>query len=475
MRKVNDKSIGKKNIEILGILGVVIIVMCLLNAAGLSKIAGFNKQIGQCFSDYKIAYESGNVNEILEVEDQISYTMTHSYTRINGTLIFNIVLVALSIAIIISIYLALNKLIAKPIQSVNDKIKYVADGDLTIHFDIDESNNVESKNEVILMQKNMNEMVCKLKNIITNVTNVSDNIFTSMNVLNEGADAISKSTSDIALAIEEVSNGAVSTAEDTNNAMEIVSTIEQNVNGIKDGTDNLLLASKNMNDAKDNVVSILKEFVKINEAMSSNINETNNQINITNKNMKHIQKFIEIIKNIASETRLLSLNASIEASHAGTVGKGFAVVANKIEKLAEQSAKSAEEIEETLNNLFEDYDLIVQKMNIANENIVTQNIKLADTEDNFSILNTDINVTATKIEEINLMIDNLDKLQKGLVVIISSLSATSQENAAASEETNAAIEELVSTIEHMCNDIKSVKDETNVLLDSISVFNINES
>ena len=471
--KIREKSINKKNIIILGFLGAFIILTCILNLSALGVIAEFNQSICQHFADYKAAYDSGDNQLILEVEEQIAYTMTHSNTRINGTYVFNIVLFILSATFIVTTYLTLNKLITKPVQFVNDKIKYIADGDLTTHFDVD-SQNKDVEDEVILMQANMNEMVDKLKGIITNVINVSSNIADSMDLLNEGADVISRSTSDISSAITEVANGAVSTADDTNNATGIALNIEENIKGIKDSTENLSNAANNMNDAKDNVVSILSEFVEVNAAMSSNVNDTNNQINITSKNMKQIQKFIEVIKNIASETRLLSLNAAIEASHAGAVGKGFAVVANKIDKLAEQSASSAEEIEETLNNLLENYDLIIQKMNATNENIESQNTKLLETRSNFEVLNKDINVTVDKIKEINLMIEDLDELRKGLVDIISSLSAVSEENAASAEETTASTEELVATISQMCNDIKEVKEETDVLLDSVKVFTISK-
>lgn len=473
MKNIKNKSINKKNIIILGILGAIIIIMCLLNISAISVIAGFNQSICQHFADYKNAYESMDYQTILAVEEDIAYTMTHSNTRINGTFIFNIVLLILSSCMIYSTYSSLNKLIAIPVQAINSKIQYIADGDLTIQFDLEDNQNKQMvEDEIVLMQMNMNEMTTKLKNIISNVICVSKNVANSMDLLNEGADAISKSTSDISLAITEVSNGAVSTAEDTNNATQIVSNIEENILGIKDSTENLSNAASNMNIAKDNVVSILSEFVEVNNSMKDNVNDTNNQINITSKSVKEIQKFIEVIKNIASETNLLSLNAQIEASHAGVAGKGFSVVASKIGKLADQSKRSSEEIEETLNVLLENYDLIIQKMSTTNENIVSQNIKLAETRDNFSVLNNDINVTVDKIKEINIMIEELDASRKNLVDIITSLSAVSEENAASSEETTASVEELLAIISQMCEDIKDVKEETNVLLDGVNVFTI---
>ena len=463
-----EKSISKKINEILIILGTIILLMCVLNVSALYDIANFNTTIGENLRDLVAAYESNNVETILQVQDQIAYTMTHCHTKINGTLIFDVLLVIISTVIIVLTGIALNKIIAKPIQTVNKGIEKITDGDLTVKFN-ESVKHIErtekSKDEIICMQESMNNMTKQLSDIIGNVINISDDVSKAMDNLSEGADAISRSTFDISSAVEEVSGGAVSTAEDTQNAMTIVSDVGENINGIKNSTESLSNAAQNMNNAKDNVVSILSEFIEINGTMGKNVADTNEQINITNKNVKGIQKFIEVIKGIASETNLLSLNAQIEASKAGEFGKGFSVVASKIGKLAEQSANASDEIQETLTNLLENYDLIVQKMNMTNEDIISQNTKLNETREHFEILNSDINITVNKIKDINVMVDELIILRNGLVDIISSLSSVSEENAASAQETNASLEELTSVISQMCEDIKNVKDKANILFE----------
>ena len=468
-----EKSISKKINEILIILGTIILLMCVLNVSALYDIANFNTTIGENIRDLVAAYESNNVETILQVQDQIAYTMTHCHTKINGTLIFDVLLVIISTVIIVLTGIALNKIIAKPIQTVNKGIEKITDGDLTVKFN-ESVKHIErtekSKDEIICMQESMNNMTKQLSDIIGNVINISDDVSKAMDNLSEGADAISRSTFDISSVVEEVSGGAVSTAEDTQNAMTIVSDVGENINGIKNSTESLSNAAQNMNNAKDNVVSILSEFIEINGTMGKNVADTNEQINITNKNVKGIQKFIEVIKGIASETNLLSLNAQIEASKAGEFGKGFSVVASKIGKLAEQSANASDEIQETLTNLLENYDLIVQKMNMTNEDIISQNTKLNETREHFEILNSDINITVNKIKDINVMVDELIILRNGLVDIISSLSSVSEENAASAQETNASLEELTSVISQMCEDIKNVKDKANILFEKVNVF-----
>lgn len=474
MNGLKRQNISRKIIEVLGILGLIIVIMCALNISAINVIGNFNKTLGQNLRDYKVAYESNDVQDILRVEEEIAYTMEHSNIRINGTFVFNIALLVISVILIIVMCNTLNKIIAMPIQVVNDKIGLIANGNLTVQFEMDETikNNGNVKDEVVIMQKNMNNMVEKLKNIICNVTEISKNVSNSMDALNEGADTISKSTFDIATAISEVSGGAISTAQDTQNAMGIVCNIGDNINSIKNSTEDLSNSAQNMNNAKENVINMLREFVEVNNVMDSNVKDTNEQINVTSKNVKEIYKLIEVIKGIAGQTNLLSFNASIEAARAGDQGRGFSVVASEIRKLSEQTAKSSEEIELTLENLLENYDLIIKKMNTTNDNITFQNTKLIETRKNFEILNSDINVTVNKIQDINTMIEDLNVLRSNLVDIISSLSAVSEENAASAEETTAATEELTSTINQMCDDIKVVKDKANVLLENINIFTI---
>ena len=118
-------SIGKKITVILGSLGIIIFIMCMLNVSALKTVSEYNSTIGQSFAEYKDAYESGDTQAISKVEENITYTMQHSNTKISGTYVFDVAIVVISVTIIIVMCIILNKIIAKTIQKDNDKIKII--------------------------------------------------------------------------------------------------------------------------------------------------------------------------------------------------------------------------------------------------------------------------------------------------------------------------------------------------------------
>lgn len=469
-----ETNIKRKLLRAFSVVGVFTILMMVLNGFALNVLKDYSEEINVLFTDYHNAVVASDQEAITETEEELTSILQKTYTKIEGTLLFNLILGVVSVGLVLLCTKIFDGIIGKPLREVAEGILQVSKGNLTADFKAPKDAKELSKDEVIAMRQYMDYTETNLGNIIKDTRTISEEVVNSMKDLTEGADTVSKSAYDISCAVEEVSNGAVSTADDTSTAMEVVNSIGQNIEGIKENTEELTKASSNMNNAKDNVMDLLDAFVGVNKTMNQNIEETNIQINVTNDNVKEIQKFIEVIKDIASQTNLLSLNASIEAAHSGEAGKGFAVVAGEIRRLSEQSAKSSQEIEQTLNQLISNYELIIEKMNSTNENLNSQKEKLDETRNNFDVLEKDIKVTVDKITDIEQRVQHLDEMRATLVDIISNLSAISQENAASSEETTASIEELTSTVEQMCTSIKSVQTQANDLLGSLEVFKVRD-
>lgn len=109
-----------------------------------------------------------------------------------------------------------------------------------------------------------------------------------------------------------------------------------------------------MRESSEEAAATLKELDNINQQAIASIDVIYEQTNITNISALKIKEATTLISSIAEETNLLSLNASIEAARAGEAGRGFAVVASQIQKLADQSNESANQIDQIIHALIED-------------------------------------------------------------------------------------------------------------------------
>lgn len=357
--------------------------------------------------------------------------------------------------------------IAIRVISANNDISVIADKDLTVIPTVHSFDD-----EIGAIQQSLVTMVDVLRSTVSSIQEVSTNVFQSTNALNEMSDNVACGVNDIAKAVEEVAHGATEQADNTQKASEMIISVGQSVDTIKDDTDGLSDAAGIMNQAKENAIQSMNDLERINNRIKDDVESANKQIEVTTVSVNKMRKSIEIIKDIAAQTNLLSLNASIEAAHAGELGKGFAVVAEQVRKLAEETARSSDDIEIDLNQVFDDYALIVDKMKVTTENISAQSEKVEETSQSFRDLEMNIIKTTEIAENIAHMVGELNAAKMVLIDIITDLSAISQENAASTEETMASVEELNATFASINENVSFIAQDVEKLNSRVNEFKI---
>ncbi len=157
---------------------------------------------------------------------------------------------------------------------------------------------------------------------------------------------------------------------------------------------------KNLTQALTEMTQTVDQATKDMTGVADKQGEIVKSTDIINESVDASLKIIDIIQDIASQTNLLSLNASIEAARAGDAGRGFAVVAEEVGRLAITSTNTSEEIAKTLNHMSETINSMVEKTMGINENIASQGSAMEE-----------INAS---IEELSAMSENLSHIAEKL-------------------------------------------------------------
>ena len=360
----------------------------------------------------------------------------------------------------------INRIVKRLIVTTN-KVSEIANKDFTVRFDDLPEN---SKDDIIKLQQSMNQMTTDLADAISTVIKMSNDVTCSMGNIAEQNNNITASIGDISKAVEEIAEGAVSQATETSTATANIEEMNANIDTIKSSTYDLTESAKGMSQTKDNVLQTLDQMQGITRSVAESVQHTSEQIAITQEVFKTIQETLGAIDDISSQTNLLSLNASIEAAHAGDAGRGFAVVATEIRKLADDSAKSAEEIDNVVKELSINFQKIIDEFTVVNENIIKQNEMSALMKNDFEQLGEQVNHNITQIDEIQTMLDIISSASEAVTDIIVNLSSISEENSAGAEQTTASIQELDSTITQINEKIQSVKEQTYELQKKMGEF-----
>ncbi|MDR0321240.1 MAG: methyl-accepting chemotaxis protein [Treponema sp.] len=362
----------------------------------------------------------------------------------------------------------LSRSITKPIINVTTTLKDIAQGEGDLTRVIPE----HGKNEITDLSHYFNQTLGKIKNSIIAIKEQTSILSDTGNELSsnmtETAAAVNEITANIQSIKSRVINQSASVTE-TNATMEQMTVNIDKLNDhVESQTDSVSQSSSAVEEMLANIQSVTNTLVKntenVNDLSSASevgrvgLQTVAEDIQKISRESEDLMKINAVMKNIASQTNLLSMNAAIESAHAGEAGRGFAVVANEIRKLAESSSEQSKTIGIALKTIKDSIDKITN----STGNVLTE----------FEVINNDVKTVAEQEESIRCAMKEQDQGSNMILTVIGKLNEITQQVKDESTEMLEGSKEVIQESKHLEKVTQEITGSMNEMASGTEQINV---
>ncbi len=380
----------------------------------------------------------------------------------NAVIIY--VIIALILLVSFSVFMMFG--IQSSMHKITDALNETAKGNLAIEI------NTKGNTEFSILAKRLADMVNNTKKLVLDVKNIIQNIFTSAQHIDEVTKSVNKSSEEISAAMQEIVIGSQEQTKSANICLDNMVKLSTRINNTTTNSQEVLALAE---DTKNKLTNLKFTFDELKEQSTEGANISKDITFDVEKLVAQstsIAEYITKINDVARQTKLLSLNATIESTKAGVHGKGFAVVADEIKILSENSLKVSALIEKAVYEIF-NMTRAVDKSTKSGLSINNEQVKKVEkTQTEVIEMVEAIDNLILKIQKVNDEMEYINDDRQNTLNAIESISAVLEESASTSEMINTSILEQAQEVNALHTSSNNLHKDMNNLHEAISKFKI---
>lgn len=356
--------------------------------------------------------------------------------------------------------------IAKSIQRIVDVVEKAAKGDLTASI------SVKRKDELGMLSCSFNDMISNMRGLIGNVSQSTEQVENAMIRVDAAKENVRDSAKGLNDVVEQIQIGAKNQEDGAQNCLCNMDDLSDKIAGVVENTQMIDGISK---ETKSVIGDGIRTMSKLNDSSADTVNNLKDimeEVRELEKKISNISSIIEVITEIADQTNLLSLNASIEAARAGAMGKGFAVVASEVKNLADQSSASAESIRDIIGQVEEQSRKIISKGEETDSVLQSQESAVSDAVKAFHNIDSYVENLNKKLEDIISQTNSISEAKNYTLSAVEGISAIIEESTAATLEMGENISGEIVQVENMSEYTNQLREVAARLKEAVNQFTI---
>ncbi|WNR46125.1 methyl-accepting chemotaxis protein [Paenibacillus roseipurpureus] len=357
--------------------------------------------------------------------------------------------------------------IVRPLVHLRDLMQLGESGNLQLQTTF-----TKGRDEIAQLGASFNQMMAQIHRLVGQTKQSTAEVLSTAETLLHASNQTTHTASEIAMANENIAHGSTGLATEAETGNLLAQDMNERMQRVTLANEQMSQTAASAQHVSQQGTSFMSELNATSSDLESLTNVMTTNIHRLSTSTSSIDKIVDVLNQIAKQTVILSLNASIEAARAGTAGRGFAVVAEEIRKLADQSRDSIDQVANITMAIRSDVDHSVTALTRVSPVFAKQFTSVKQAEQLFRHIHEQMNELMAHLRTCTTSNAELEKVQQELFMTMSTVSAISQEAAATSEQVSSLSQEQLHVSERLVGFSHDLEKLAGNLNDQLAQFKL---